>query len=394
MPDPPDATKPPLPDVLQWNTKQKQVPSVQRHAETTPAPESKNLQTVAQKFKTQCNRPGHYPSTRLKEVVWSLEQYLNGPSKGSLDLLGASVAKWRNTDPKEYTNVGGRDLSDAVDRLRFASDTTGAQSLEDGDILFRYVPRGIDQRGAMQSVISDGQQKLQTKQKEWMSLYREAGKDENLLKAVFDTSKGGQSADLIQHVGIYVQEELFEGVVEIGMWGVYGNSMEDHGVNLLDLVVRPENKGVAERIGDIAYKAKINNTGIKPYPFAFNDFRFLLRHETLGGVMSAHKLLAVEDAGRACKASDAYKLSQILTCSHFVHAILWSAVDPAVTIKAATDKKFDSSFKISPSQLWGMFLKHQGIWETKLRARCVGIQQDGNLYTLEEKDLRNLRVAA
>jgi hypothetical protein len=79
-----------------------------------------------------------------------------------------------------------------------------------------------------------------------------------------------------------------------------------------------------------------------------------------------------------------YLMRHPVVCSHFVHAVMYAAIEHG-TLRTATDNTMDDIFKISPSHLWGQFRRGEGIW-AKAGAKCAGLQQKGKLFPLSDPD--------
>ncbi len=374
----------------------------------------------ANKVETQSKRKWHYNSERINSVFATLRTFMENSTPANLKMLSIVVDAWERVDKHEFKNCEGGALRDAIKQALALPTQAGSEKqplkLENGDILFRYVPHlapgnlGVKalhgQRGGMQGVISSGQSKLQTNleqyqldQKVLKDTHKQTGLSEEQLKEVFDTSKAGESADLIQHVGIYVDYAKFRGVVEIGGWGVYQNSMQKHGNETIDLVVRFENSDAANAVGKNAYEASMANREPESYPGT--DFVYMLENVSTCGVMTNETLQKVQNTKPKkhivnqvfLHRPDEFVLAQKPVCSHFVHAVLWASLQVGVTVYAATHKDFDQIFKISPFQLWIAFLKKQGVWR-KAKAECVGIQQNGEVCAVTDQDLKDWKVAA
>jgi hypothetical protein len=369
----------------------------------------------------------HKPSPRLDAVFAASETFLRAKTPATLEMLSVQVNSWMKSDKREFANCDGHELQEAISKvLHRVSHSPWDANLKNGDILFRYVPHlapgntwvkaWYGQRGMMQGKISAGQSDLQGRLGKYQSdkttlrtTRQQTGVSEGQLREIFDTSTAGESADLIQHVGIYVEvgkgDRKLAGVVEIGLFGVYskvygkGDSMEKHGKETIDLVVRFVKPEVASQVGKNAYKAGTTNWENEFYPIV-KDFKYMINTPSTCGVLPKAKLEEVKKAetkGHVSNffipANHGFKLAQRPVCSHFVHAILWASLEDGVTVNAATNKQFDQFFKISPFQLWNAFLNKQGVW-AKAKANCVGIQQNGVVYPVTGDDLTDLKVAA
>ncbi len=369
----------------------------------------------------------HKPSPRLNDVFAASDTFLRAKTPATLEMLSLHVNSWMESDKNEFKNCDGHKLQEAINRVLSRLSHSGWDAnLKNGDILFRYLPHlapgnilveaGYGQRNLMHREISKGQSNLQGRLGKYQSdkttlqtTSKQTGVSKEQLRQIFDTSKAGKSADLIQHVGIYVDlgepDLKYAGVVEIGPCGVYstlygnGNTMKGHGEKLIDLVVRFVDPNVASRVGKFAYRAGKTNWENELYPIV-KDFKYMQNTPSTCGVLPKAKLEEVKKAkikGHLSNffipADEGFKLAQRPVCSHFVHAILWASMEPGVTVNAATNKQFDQFFKISPFQLWNAFLKNQGVW-AKQKAKCVGIQQNGVVYPVTTEDLKDLKLAA
>jgi hypothetical protein len=299
----------------------------------------------------------HHKSQSLKKVIAALAEYHRAPvGQGKLSPLHRAITEWRSWNPHEFRDRHGNDLQLEVERemsgaiAEKAAERVKAEhmvkgKLEDGDILFRFV--SSKEVKFLQWLISEKQ-----------------GKQKSLGYEM--------SSDKIQHVGIYANGF----VIEIGAGGLEHNVVVGRGKN--DLVVRT---AYGEQIAAKAQSAQ-EDLGQRLYPI--NDLWKLAKRPGSGGVFSAR------DRELAWKLNDEEdwakrnRMKQRVVCSHFVHAVLYAAIEN-VTLRTATDHKMDHVFKISPSHLWGQFRRKQGIWATA-RAEWVGVQKNGNLYWADEVD--------
>ncbi len=346
------------------------------------------MKSVAGDFKKNRKRTWHVPSVRLKNVDRALDDYLKAPSPGNLKLLSVMVEAWLKTDPKEYENCKGSVLHDAIYELAGEPDTKRPEQLKDGDILFRFVPHNIGQRGGVQWLITMGQG----------------------VAALTQGTGTGWNWDMIQHVGIYVENGLFTGVREIAGSGLakYKVGARDH---VIDLVVRCDDEIDGHDIGRVAACAKALKTrkwgtlnlgrkqktiplgpgqdakALSAYPV--QDLFWLTVRGRRPEIFNEKTLLELKELNDQYIGNheDRNELSQSVVCSHFVHAVMYAAARPdVVTLRSATSHKLERVFKISPSHLWQAFHYRAGIFDI-LPAHFAGVEQDGFLYPMEEKDL-------
>lgn len=316
----------------------------------------------AEEFKRDSRKGfGHYSSGALDTVIDILRLYHNNTGNHAvrdhiLMELRDAVNGWAKKHPKEFAARHGPDLQREV-AAELEQRCPELLKLEDGDILFRWVPRGIGQRGPGQGIISGAQL---TQDATYRSVFAEGL---NL----------DDSAFLVQHVGIHVRGE----VIEIGRWGLERNPVS--GREHYDLVVRSRQYGMR-----IAEKARTSTTGpsyhtrlgmLMMYPVW--DLPIVALLPRTGGRWP-------DEAGLHGKDQEYQRnrcgnvLQQRVICSHFVNAVLYAAVRPQGTVAAATDHDFDRIFKISPAQMWNEFMNKQGIW-AQLGAVFAGVQHKGKL---------------
>lgn len=379
-------------------------------------------------------KPAVMQSSQLKDVLNALAHYeLGHSSEGSLLRLRVAITTWKEKQPAEFKNCGGDALLYSVDRERLETGKLKEPThLENGDVLFRYVPPGIGQRDGMTKAIVVGQ------------FFQEL-----MRVGLLQGGNTAWSSWLVQHVGIYCNFKGFEDtVVEIDGSGLHHAPMKDRGSekgrgNELDLVVRCDDKDQANRVALLAKEVKpqpwigvvdekspkvvlditsedLNihkeikiprvpqlgqddkgpNNPLARYPLQdllklmaapFGDGFLGTRAGVLKG--STMKLLADEKHFIVKKHLDENQLMQSVVCSHFVHAVLWTVADPHVTIRTATWHSNDHTFKISPAELWTLFINKQGVWKP-IPASFKGIQQEGELYEMDKSELKNLKLAA
>lgn len=372
---------------------------------------SDEMKSAARNFKQNWSRKP-FPSNRLKEVNWALDQFMKAPTKGTLDSLNARVVNWGKTNPKEFKNNAGGELWMAVDgmRLDYSDVKKEPEPLKDGDILFRYLPHQIGQRNTMHGLISVGQgvqpatqnlgqlfggvrevkPHLSSGPMQFLDDYIE-DQFGNDPKGEATPSSIGSSWDTIQHVGIYVKRNETDAVIEIG-WGLEKNQANKR-AHEYDLVVRCDDPANAARVSKIALRARADwKQTCLIYPFL--DLLFLATSARTGGSFDGHTHTKMSKMRREYVGNGTSdQLDQMVVCSHFVHAVLWAAADPVVTLKAATTHRLENVFKISPSHLWAQFCTGQGVW-AKLPASFKGIQQHGQLVQMARKDLKGLALAA
>jgi hypothetical protein len=252
---------------------------------------------------------------------------------------------------------------DVVDKLK---KPTGDE-LIDGDILFRWVPKGIDQRKPLQGLITGAQVQQMATQYQKSRQMTAQGKDG------LDDTAVKLSALVIQHVGIYVGGSVRE--IGAGWFGKGGlKTVPIEGRSNIDLVVRSRTYG--KRIAHFARIAQADLRQSWIYPMwdlgniGYRPTRGFARRNT----SALNKAELAVHRGRSSPA----KMKQAVVCSHFVHAVLYAAVVPGGTLRTATDHRWDDVFKISPSHMWTEFLHGRGLWAT-LNAYFVGVQRRGIL---------------
>ena len=387
---PPGVTKSPLKGVIQWNTTPKQVTPLRRHVELTPTSVDTNL--VVSTFKKQCDRKGHFQSPELQNVIKALENYRGQPNDQTLNKLRASAYGWKDRlfGGAEFKNCGGDDLLSWIEVLWKDDETAKAQKeeLKDGDIIFRYLPRGLNQRNPMHGLITVGQFYQQFTQ--WLN-YKKG-------------SSIGWSFMEIVHAGIYSKREEFDGVIEVDGGGLSRNQLDnrDHEIDLVVRCQDPRNaadvskiaslvvaKGIeapngAEMLSEHQKQGKVRAIFIWGYPL--EDLINMAVTPSRGGFINGPTYVALGKLARTYRGrGTAFQMTQRVVCSHFVHAVLWATVDPSVTVRAATLHEYDHIFKLSPSHLWRQFRKHEGVWAW-LPASFVGMQQDGRLFRMPETE--------
>lgn len=221
------------------------------------------------------------------------------------------------------------------------------------------MPKNIDQRNILQSVISQAQR----------------GQDDRhgfFLNAHFNLQ---DSAFLVQHVGIYAGNT----VIEIGAWGLERKPVT--GREHYDLVVR--SKDHAPAIAYVARSALRGSAYFMPLQDLLSYPLWDLRTVALFPHPGARNLSGIEPFLSAKNSQyqregKKFVLQQRVICSHFVNAVLYAALTPGGTIAAATDHMFDSTFKVSPAQMWKEFVSKQGIW-ARAGAGFAGVQHKGHL---------------
>ena len=350
--------------------------------------------SVAEEFRKNFKRTWHVPSVRLTNVDRALSDYLKSPSTGNLQLLINMVAAWKTDGKgKEYKNCNGSLLLDAIEMWAADADTTGVGRLQDGDILFRFLPHNIGQRQGKHWLISGLQG----------------------LTALTQGTGTGWNWDVIIHAAVYVENAVYTGVKEIDGTGLASYPV-DHRDHAIDLVVRCDDKEDGHDIGRVAARAKALMTrhlgfidlgkGVKTfplgpgqdekaiYPYPLTDFVNLALSRCKLSIFTDDTLDQLQKLNHKYiqNREDVDEMAQSVVCSHFVHAVLYTAARPdVVTLRAATSHELDKVFKIGPSQLWQNFHYHGGIFDI-LPAHFVGIEQDGILYPMEEKDLGSKTV--
>ena len=306
---------------------------------------------TAEQFEKDSQRgPLHHKSNNLKEVLKALAAYHQpgGNKEAKLWKLQNAIINWLNFDQHEFGDRHGEDLLQEV--WQELQTKAPKDRLKDGDILFRYVSRGIGERGIVQGLITIGQllQKMQ-----------------NLGGAL----KGG-AFDTIQHVGIYADGK----VIEIGPHGLEHNAVErrvqtdlvvrtEHG----DLIANTASQAVAQFMQKYWYPLQdLANLALRPrtgYPTKIDDY------------MKLYKLNS--------KQKQPCRLSQLVVCSHFVNAVMYAAVRGG-TLAAATHPDMDHVFKVSPAHLWGQFKQRSGIWQWT-KSEFAGVQKDGILFKASDQ---------
>ena len=238
-------------------------------------------------------------------------------------------------------------FTEVVNKLQ---NPTG-ELLVNGDILFRWVPKGIEQRGPLQHKIS-------VAQSQQMSTQYLSHRDDSAVQ---------QSALVVQHVGIFTDR----GVREIGNGGLKYNTVQTR--NHYDLVVRSKFFGA-----QIARFAQMAIPDKRQFLYPFWDLDKIAKNPTDG--YDARSVAALHQAELAMhrRPYNPVRLKQAVVCSHFVHAVLNAALVPGATLRTATDHKWDRIFKISPSHMWTEFIHKKGLWG-KLDAFYVGMQHKGIL---------------
>ena len=246
-------------------------------------------------------------------------------------------------------------LTEVVNKLQ---NPTG-ETLVNGDILFRWVPRGIGQRGLVQSLISLAQAKQ-------MDTQHLRHRDESAVQV---------SAMVVQHVGIFTDR----GVREVGNGGLMYNTIKTR--KHYDLVVRSRSFGA-----QIARFANMAIPDLRQCFYPVWDLDKIARNPTVGydarPEAALHKAELVIHRQAARSKGRVYTnpalMKQAVVCSHFVHAVLYAASVPGATLRTATDHKWDHIFKISPSHMWTEFIHKKGLW-ANLDAFYVGMQHKGIL---------------
>ncbi|MET0009688.1 MAG: hypothetical protein ABW124_00080 [Candidatus Thiodiazotropha sp. 6PLUC9] len=315
----------------------------------------------AEQFEREAQRGiGHVKSPELKDVIKKLRLYHNNAAVNGylhnhiLTDLKDSITKWSQKQPKEFAARLGPNLAHEV-MVELTSSSAEHLNLVNGDILFRWVPRGIDQRKPLQGIIAAGQDR----------------QDQTQYKAYGDSINLGVSVLVIQHVGIYSDGE----VIEIGETGLKKNPVSER-VNF-DLVVRSRLFG--HMINAVAKSARcglayigrpkypvwdLATLSFKPHPGA----RLLVANQFL--------LKRLDDLYRGGGMSNV--LQQTVICSHFVNAVLYAAIWPNGTLATATDHTYDDIFKISPAEMWKDFKLKLGIW-SRAQAVFIGLQHKGKV---------------
>ena len=194
----------------------------------------------AERFEQQATRNIlHHKSPELKDVIKKLRLYHGIKPVQTLLReqllidLHDSVRDWQRKHPKEFAARHGQELLNETEQ-EVASNAPEDIALHDGDVLFRWVPKGIDQRGPLQAVISGGQ-----------GLQDDAHRGKGLPG--FSTEV---SALVVQHVGVFWENN----VIEIGGGGLEHNSVRTR--EHYDLVVRSRSHG--HSIGLAAAMARVD----------------------------------------------------------------------------------------------------------------------------------------
>jgi len=297
----------------------------------------------------------HKKSSELKNVINKLRLY-HADRAVSLFLrahllidLRDSVTVWGENNPREFRARHGPELEHEI-RVALVSSDAEHLKLVNGDILFRWVPFGIDQRRTVQAIIAFAQS-LQA---------------DRHLKVGLEGTAVDHSNICVQHVGIYADDK----VIEIGPGGLLRSSVINR--PHYDLVVRSRKHG--QRIANSARLAQAMGTQYPVWDLAIAAW-FTLPGTPLLGPES--NFLRKSNFDYRQKQKDNF-LQQNVVCSHFVNAVLYAAVDPEGTLATATDHDYDEIFKVSPSQMWFEFLHRRGLW-ADTHAVFVGLQHKGNL---------------
>jgi hypothetical protein len=289
----------------------------------------------------------HHKSPALRKVIANLGRYQYGPQVGLLSYhalieLRDSVVAWAKEE-KEFAARTGPELANEV-MVEIEEFRALYFKLVPGDILFRWVPRGLGQRGFQQTLISAAQ----------------------LLQ---DLSSGGNinlglSAAIVEHVGVYAGSGL---VLEVGFGGARPGPVRNR--EHYDLVVR------SPRFGrDIAAVARQAGCG---YSYPYSDIVKLSLNPYRGAALLDVYAKRLKDKDDNWKPAERNRLRQCVVCSHFVNAVLYAVVKKG-TVATATDHEFDEVFKISPPQMWREFMFRQGLWR-EADAVFVGVQHKGVL---------------
>jgi hypothetical protein len=340
---------------------------------------------AVQQFEKDAYHVIGYKSAALKNVIAALRLYhaapLNSPLRYDLLVdLRDSVLLWAERVKGEFLSRHGPELANEI-MLELEATHVEREELEAGDILFRWVPEGVDwapenlgQRKAHEKIFSGAQAKIisgaQYRQDEVHSRMRDVfaqrrGWSVEELNELLGINIE-QSANFVQHVGIYAGEEI---VIEVDCFGVYRNPLAKR--TQYDLVVRCGNHGQV-----IANKATRVSRTFHIYPF--NDVGKVAKDCYLGTPLIDLRKAQLEESDRKYTRSGGYALQQGVICSHFVNAVLYAALIHGGTISTATDHRFDDIFKVSPAQMWREFLYRQGLW-ARADACFVGLQHKGNL---------------
>ena len=317
----------------------------------------------AEQFEEEATRNAlHHKSVELKDVIKRLRLY-HGDRAVKATLrehllmdLRHSVLTWQKKHPKEFAARHGHGLLDDI-LEEVTSSGPEHLPLVNGDVLFRWVPRGVDQRGGLQAVISGAQ----------------AVQEDTHRKRLGEGVNLDVSSAVVQHVGVYSDH----GVIEIGGGGLGRNPVTTR--THYDLVVRSQTHG--ERIAQAARSATATGPAylwaLLKYPawelasvmaVSFPGARLLARDRIL---------LQLDDTQYRQK-GQRNVLQQLVICSHFVNAVLYAAIRPGGTLATATDRAYDEIFKVSPAQMWREFMGKQGLW-AQTHAVFVGVQHKGRL---------------
>ena len=330
---------------------------------------------LAAKFKKDCSRSiGHIKSHKLWLVIRKLEVYHANTGNDAvrdhlLMELRDAVTGWAADDAKDFAARRGPELAHEV-MVELASRRLENLKLVDGDILFRWIPRGISQRGLLQAVISAFQ----------------GAQDDRQHMAYGEGTNLQDSAFLVEHVGIYAGGNA----IEIGFWGLERKPVA--GRDNYDLVVRSRSHGV--RIADVAKSARHGSAYSEPlqelanYPVWDLPVVGLLPLPGARGLAQNRRFLEARDHENQQRGLSSV-LQQRVICSHFVNAVLYAAIMPGGTLATATDHHFDHVFKVSPAQMWQEFMSKRGIWALT-HAVFIGVQHKGNLH--RNMDPRKLGV--
>ncbi|MES9833646.1 MAG: hypothetical protein ABW139_15525 [Candidatus Thiodiazotropha sp. DIVDIV] len=315
----------------------------------------------AEQFEREAQRGiGHVKSSELKDVIKKLRLYHNNAAVSGylhshiLTDLKDAITKWSQKQPKEFAARQGPNLAHEV-MVELTSSSAEHLDLVNGDILFRWVPRGIGQRNSLQSVIAAGQDR----------------QDQTQYKAYGDSINLGVSVLVIQHVGIYSDGE----VIEIGGTGLEKNPVSER--PHFDLVVRSRLYG--QMIDSVAKSARCGLAYFNTVKYPVWDLATLSFKPHPGArllVANQFPLTRLDDSYRGGGMSNF--LQQRVICSHFVNAVLYAAIWPNGTVATATDHTYDDIFKISPAEMWKDFKFKLGIW-SRAQAVFIGLQHKGKV---------------
>lgn len=325
----------------------------------------------AEQFEREAYRGiGHVKSSELKDVIKKLRLYHADRTVSHtlhahlLIDLRDSVTAWGQKDPKEFAARHGPELAHEV-MVALASSDQEHLKLVNGDILFRWVPRGIDQRGKIQ-IVSAKAQGIQ---------------DDKHRRAGLEGINVEVSSMVVLHVGIYADDSA----IEIGPGGLLRIPMINR--PHYDLVVRSRVHGTrianaarSARRGPAYRRQRINVNGKDWLAYPAWDLWTGACQCTLPGALflDQQRILLQQDDTQYRDKGQGNFLQQRVICSHFVNAVLYAAVRPGGTIATATDHAYDEIFKVGPAQMWGEFLHRRGLW-SKAHAVFVGLQHKGNL---------------